>query len=68
MKTQLIHLARCNNESCVKKAKCYRYMAEDYKELPLISFEYICGELNGFKWLYEIGNNPVRKLALEGGD
>jgi len=64
----MIHLARCNNEKCYKKFECYRYMAENYSDLPLIEFEYICKEENNYSKFYEIGDKSVRKLELEGGE
>ena len=62
---KLIHLARCSNEKCEKKAECYRYMAENQNDLPLIEFEYLCKETNNYSFFYEIGDKPVRKLELE---
>lgn len=62
----MIHLARCNNEKCVKKVECYRYMAENQNDLPLIEFENICKEENNYSRFYEIGDKSVRKIELEG--
>jgi hypothetical protein len=62
----MIHPARCNNEKCYKKFECYRYMAENYLELPLIEFEHICNEDNNYVRFYEIGDKSVRKLELKG--
>lgn len=64
----MIHLARCDNEKCEKKLECYRYMAENYKDLPLVEFEYLCKKENNYSKFYEIRDKPVRKLALEGGE
>ena len=64
----MIHLAVCNNESCAKRNECYRYMTENHKELCVLLFQNICNERNNYKMFYKIGDKPVRKLELEGGE
>jgi hypothetical protein len=43
-------------------------MAENQNDLPLVKFEYLCKDLNNYTYFYEIGDKPIRKLELEGGE
>lgn len=64
----MTHIARCNHEKCERKTECYRYMAQNYYELPLVNFANLCNDKNKYQYFYQIGDKPIRKLELTGGE
>jgi hypothetical protein len=57
-------LSMCNNLSCPKYSDCYRAMCIADSWQSYIEFKNICGEWNGFQYLYPIGDKPIRKEEL----
>ena len=59
----MLHIAYCENEECLKKLECLRYMCLPEDRASKIEFKYICGEWNKYTGLYNIGSNKIREVV-----
>jgi hypothetical protein len=57
-------IAICNHTKCSKYKECWRSQCE-IADNTYIDFKNICGEWNNFHYIWNIGNNPIRKEELK---
>lgn len=55
-------LAICHGVNCNKKLECFRYMSIREPRNVFCDFERICGEWNGWKYIYSIDGREVREV------
>lgn len=60
----LAWLAYCENSTCEKRFECYRYMCPDECRAS-IDISRRCSKVNGYEYIYEIGDRPVRDVKEE---
>ena len=57
--------AVCQGNGCSKRNECYRFRADPDARMIYINFEYICSQLNDYKYFYEIGDRKVKPIEEE---
>lgn len=51
---------RCRHSDCQKSSDCNRYNDDPDDDTVPVDYKNICGEWNGYKWLWEVNKEVVK--------